>query len=379
MRTEELTAILERNSTQELLLKYDDMAPELQEELFQEAMCSNKIRAAYESMDKIGDEKFIRRMVVRQYLENGGPSAAFPPLILPGMTDNKFPIPNIVSNASLFGVRASNETDRPMIKKAEIYTREGCSIQYTGERLYQSDQDLLLVLQNLSRDGLGKAYSVPVSKILKQLNLCKSGENYKWVFETIERLRVGVVSFETFSDYGYCIGKKPLTKNNRRTLSKDFLNLVRDCHLDYETKKLVFQLDPRLIFLFGNNEYGLVSIEHRNALGKSDLAKLLQGLFASQKANSQYHRLDKIKALSGLKCSDRRFKKTLTDALKRLRNVGVISAFWMPRAYDASFCIWKADYPERGVHSEKPGIFYGPVSVSGAESLPMIIGGSSMS
>lgn len=216
-------------------------------------------------------------------------------------------VPNSVLRGALFGVSVARKTHK---RRTLIAALENYEIRFKGETFNQTDLDTLQGMLHLARPHpLGTRVEFSVHSFLKELGRKVSGEQHEQFKEQIARLMGGVVEITSLKDKKTFIG-----------------TLVHKAFRDDETGRYVVMFDEDMLQLYQTG-HTLIDWEQRQALGKNNLAKWLQGFYASHAKPFPY-KVETIFNLCGStteRLGD--FRKLLRVALTHLVKVGAIKSW----------------------------------------------------
>lgn len=337
-RTKELQDWITSCGSKEVIKeRLRELSPKLRKELYEEAMCDDRVCAEFETCIGYCPIKIQEMLVLEAYCKYDD-ILGWVAMPKKGWNEGNLPSANIVHSSSLFHVQ-SKKLPRRTYKNEVMVSRASTFIEYTGEELYQDDLDVLLCLVKLSGNAFGVWQTVSPAIILKMLGKTDCGQSYENLEAILRRLRAGLIfvdhkpqDSESRNSIRIGVSKADAENTGKRKPKGGFVSLnivkeliyARGCSIRYV-------LDPRLVRLFGNNEYGLVDIKKRIALGQGDLAKMLQCLFSGS-GNLQYHNVAKLYAYSGMRGERKKFTQSLIKALNRLKRLGIIFDFSIKKA-----------------------------------------------
>lgn len=176
-------------------------------------------------------------------------------------SDSARGVPNVILRSALFGIAK----DRVFYKnRTMIASSKDIEIRFKGESFNQTDLDVFERLLHLARlQPLGTSFEFSAREFLLGLDRGVGKAQYEQLKDEMARLIGGVVEI-TWID-----------------AKKSYMgSLVRHVKRDDETKRYVVTFEEDLLKLFGEG-FTLVDWEQRQALGKNNLAKWLQGHYAS--------------------------------------------------------------------------------------------------
>lgn len=219
-------------------------------------------------------------------------------------------VPNAVLRGSLFTVSKQRATAK---KRKLLAAVEGIEIRFKGERFNQTDLDLWEMLLHLARlQPLGNQVSFSAYSLLKELGRGTGGKDHEELKEAIARLRGGVVEI-TWTDEG----------EKGRTFGG---GLLADYYRDEASQRYVVVFDEKMLSLYEGG-YTYVDWQQRKALKNNNLAKWLQGFYASH-AQPYDYKVETIKNLCGstvARLPD--FRRLVRLALDELVEVGSIKSW----------------------------------------------------
>ena len=329
------------------------MPKKLKNELLEEALLRNpKLKQGLDKSDDVVPSSVREIDALLQYCKTPEIFKDNFELTLDGWNSGNVPSSNIIDTSSLFAVLTpSSEKERPFFRKEVLFARQNTTIVYTGELLFQFDWDVFHALICLSHGKFDTITSVQPTAILELLGLPRNGRVYDLLEASLDRLSKAFISItRVYPDDKYPTMKIGVPGQSGR---KDRDNLTLIDHYSWRRGFVVrYSLDARLTMLFGNFEYGLIDWKTRNMIGKNEMAKKLQCLFAGQKANQQFHKVAKIRELCRVSAGMAHFTSLLEKALTILVEIGAIKAFWIEKpkkglAEEKILCIWKNTCPSK--------------------------------
>ena len=213
------------------------------------------------------------------------------------------PMNNHLARTSLFAPIRRGK--RKMYDNAVLSSQNGAEIVYHGIQLDMADQDVLLHALRLAA-GHKPEEPIIISRVefLNSIGMEKSGQNYKWLKRSFERLYNASVKIETekYSTY---------------------YRLLGDLSIDNITGEYYFSIPKKTMAFFIDNAFGYVNMQRRLALEQRiDLAKWIQ-TFATSNSKEPYSiGLARLRELCGYESPLRKFREALHEALKELVRVG---------------------------------------------------------
>ena len=216
-------------------------------------------------------------------------------------------VPNSVLRGALFGVSVARKTHK---RRTLIAALENYEIRFKGETFNQTDLDTLQGMLHLARPHpLGTRVEFSVHSFLKELGRGTGKEQHEQFKEQVMRLVTGGIEITSLED------------------KKTFMGtLVHKAFRDEITGRYVVIFDEDMLQLYQTG-HTLIDWEQRQALGKNNLAKWLQGFYASHAKPFPY-KVETIFNLCGStteRLGD--FRKLLRTALAQLVEVGSIKSW----------------------------------------------------
>lgn len=170
-------------------------------------------------------------------------------------------VPNGFLRSALFG--AIRKGRRRYLKAEQLAALDGIEIHYTGERLDQGDLDVYeSVLHAVRFQELGSQCRVTSYALLKLMGKSDTGKNRATLQTRIERLRANAIRMKQ-GRYSFIGG------------------LVDEAYKDEETQEWVIVLNPKLLALYGADQFTQIEWAVRHALDGHQLAQWLHGFYAS--------------------------------------------------------------------------------------------------
>lgn len=215
-------------------------------------------------------------------------------------------VPNAVLRGALFGV----SNDRKIHKTRDIIAAvDGIEVRFKGEAFNQTDLDTWEMLLHLARlQPLGTKVEFQARELLRALGRAGGKTQHEQLKNEIVRLIGGVVEI-TWTEEKKTFGGA----------------LVHNFFRDEETQRYVVEFNPKLLELYGGG-YTMVDWESRQALGRNNLAKWLQGFYSTH-AKPYPIKVGTLHKLCGSAEVLKNFKIKLKAALDELVRVGSIKSW----------------------------------------------------
>jgi hypothetical protein len=220
--------------------------------------------------------------------------------------------PNAVFRSALFpALHPTQKQTRPFLKNKEIFAVSAVKVIFTGEQFDQSDLDVYLELLNMAQPfPLGTPVKFSAHALLKALGLPTGGSNHARLHSVLIRLCGGVVD---------------ISDHKKRYFGQLIHGGIRDeITLNYEIK-----INPDFALLFGVGLWGKIDLATRRALGRKDVAKVLQAYYSTH-INPGFHDLETLYSLTGLRGINR--KRDILKAHEALKAVGFCEGYELNEA-----------------------------------------------
>lgn len=235
-------------------------------------------------------------------------------LFLPGFDIGA--MPNHLNRSSFIAPIARGR--RKHHQQTPMVSRKDCVLEYTGEQLDEADGDLIMALIFFAQpQPLGTPVPLNRAKLLRKIKRSKSKQNYEWIHRRIRALTEGTLYIEA---------KKPDGSTRYQVGRSMAFHIISDFNYDDEMETYTYTLDPRWVQIFGNKEYALIDWDKRMEIARGlDMAKTLQRLVATSADPVQWFALDKLKAQMEYISPMRKFKESLTAAVRELERLEIIA------------------------------------------------------
>jgi hypothetical protein len=216
-------------------------------------------------------------------------------------------VPNVILRNALFGVPQV----RVMYKdRTVIASSKDVEIRFKGESFNQTDLDVFAMLLHLARlQPLGEPFKFTANSFLKALGRKNGRTQYEQLKDDFARLMSGYVEITYLNE------------------KKSFMGtLLDDATRDDVTKTYTTVFKPHIMKLFDFG-FTLTDLDQRQALGKNNLAKWLQGHYATH-AKPYPIKVQTLHKLCG--STDKElysFRQKLKAALDELVRVGSLMSW----------------------------------------------------
>ena len=182
-------------------------------------------------------------------------------------------VPNVALRSALFaGIKAGDE--RLHLAARHIHSQADIKITYTGGQLDQGDLDVWETVLHLSREQNMAGCLTNSYQMLKALDLTDTGVNRERLGQRLSRLNATALKIsvqmqgKTFSYEGSLIDDVTDVDHADGGRSRDYR----------------ITLNPKLLVLFGRDQYTLIDWKIRRELAKHPLAQWVHGYYSSHAA-----------------------------------------------------------------------------------------------
>jgi hypothetical protein len=219
--------------------------------------------------------------------------------LLPEIFEDKRAIPNCFLRGALFGMVRKGR--RALVENQPIFTMSQYEVFFSGAELDQNDLELWDTLIYLSKNrNVSDELHITLYDLCKQLRIKDNNINREAIVKRIERLKFGTVKIS--------IQKQ-----------KFFGSLINNGYVNTDGDgKLVIQYNKKLMPLFIDGDYTLISVDVRHLLGDNQLARWLYNFYESHKQPIPFA-IDFIKKLCRSESESKEFKRLLRNAAELVK------------------------------------------------------------
>lgn len=219
--------------------------------------------------------------------------------LLPEIFEDKRAIPNCFLRGALFGMVRKGR--RALVKDEPIFTMSQYQVAFSGEHLDQNDLEVWDTLMYLAKEReVESDLQITLYDLCKQLRIKDNNINREAVIKRIERLKFGTVTIST--------------KNQKffgSLINNGYVNTAGD-------GKLVIEYNKKLMPLFTDGDYTLISADIRHLLGDNQLARWLYNFYESHREPIPFT-IDFIQKLCRSENSLKDFKYKIKIALELVK------------------------------------------------------------
>lgn len=237
-------------------------------------------------------------------------------LMLPLYGEAERAIPNTLARTSLFAPIAAG--NRPLYDRELIAGRSDIKIYYTGRQLDMADSDVFMqALAEQKKHPVGTNFFINRGAFLRSMGRSTGKGDYKWLHESIRRLSLGALEIEA--------GPIRIEGEKEGKTRERLFHLIAGYDLDETVDQYYLRLDPRVIELFKNHQFGLVDWDKRLAIAKQrDMAKWLQNYISTHQKGTHRIGLHYLREWMCYSSPLYKFRGALTKALDELARLEII-------------------------------------------------------
>jgi hypothetical protein len=219
--------------------------------------------------------------------------------LLPDIFEDKRAIPNCFLRGALFGMVRKGR--RALVKDEPIFTMSQYQVAFSGEHLDQNDLEVWDTLMYLAKEReVENDLQITLYDLCKQLRIKDNNINREAVIKRIERLKFGTVTISTKHQIFF-----------GSLINNGYVNTNGD-------GKLVIEYNKKLMPLFTDGDYTLISADIRHLLGDNQLARWLYNFYESHREPIPFT-IDFIQKLCRSENSLKDFKYKIKLALELVK------------------------------------------------------------
>lgn len=214
---------------------------------------------------------------------------------LPDIFEDKRVVPNSFLRGALFGVVKKGK--RQIVKNEKIFSMSHYDISFSGEYLDQNDLELWDSLIYLAKNKhVDYELRITLYELRKLMGFTQNQRIYDSIVTRAKRLKFAMLEIK------------------RDKLS--FLgSLIDEVTIDTEDEgKLVIKFNKKLVTLFSEQDYTIISVDIRKHIGENQLARWLYNFYESHKDPIPF-KIEFLKNLCRSEANIYKFKSMLKEAL----------------------------------------------------------------
>jgi len=224
------------------------------------------------------------------------------------LSERARPVSNSMARSALFAAIGSD--DRQLLNKVVLVSQNGIQIIFTGEQLNQDDHDLFMLLVYMANHRpFGELVRVPASAILAELGRGRGGNAHERLKRAMHRLVTATINIKI---------------NGINFIGHLLDTAFQDENEPKERRYWNYRLNPEVGVLFGYTQFTIIDWEQRKKLKQKELAKWLQGFYATH-ADPFPLSVSYLWKLCGSKTKELwKFRQNLKIALEDVKQTGAI-------------------------------------------------------
>lgn len=219
--------------------------------------------------------------------------------LLPEIFEDKRAIPNCFLRGALFGMVRKGR--RALVENQPIFTMSQYEVSFSGSEMDQNDLEVWDTLMYLAKErNVDNELRITLYDLCQQMRIANSGANRDALVSRIKRLKFGMVTI--------------------KTEKKEFFgSLINNGYIDIDGDgKLVVEYNKKLMPLFVDNDYTLISADIRHLLGDNQLARWLYNFYESHNKPIPFA-IDFIQKLCRSDSEPKEFKRLLKHGLEMVK------------------------------------------------------------
>jgi hypothetical protein len=214
---------------------------------------------------------------------------------LPEIFENRRLIPNSFLRGALFGIVKKGK--RAIVKDTKIFSMSHYDISFSGEYLDQNDLELWDSLIYLAKNKhIDYELRITLYELRKFIGYSQTKSAYDAIITRAKRLKFAMVEI-------------------KKDKVAYFGSLIDDVLIDQEEDgKLVIRFNKKLVSLFSDKDYTIISQDIRKQIGDNQLARWLYNFYESHKEPIPF-KIELIKNLCRSEANIYKFRSMLKEAL----------------------------------------------------------------
>ena len=219
--------------------------------------------------------------------------------LLPEIFEDKRAIPNCFLRGALFGMVRKGR--RALVDSQPIFTMSQYQVSFTGHELDQNDLELWDTLMYLAKErNVDSELRISLYDLCQQMRLSFTKTAYVALGARLSRLQLGQVRI----------------KASRKIF---FGSLINNVYMEEgDHGRLVVEYNKKLMPLFIDGDYTLISVDIRHLLGDNQLARWLYNFYESHGEPIPFG-IDFIQKLCRSDSEQKEFKRLLKHALEMVK------------------------------------------------------------
>ena len=214
--------------------------------------------------------------------------------LLPEIFEDKRAIPNCFLRGALFGMVRKGR--RALVENQPIFTMSQYEVSFSGSEMDQNDLEIWDTLIYLAKNrNIDSELRITLYDLCQQMRLSPTQKTYERLVARVQRLQFGQVK---------------INKDKKQFGG----SLINNYYIDTDgDSKLVIEYNKKLMPLFVDGDYTLISADIRHLLGDNQLARWLYNFYESHNQPIPFA-INFIQKLCRSESEPKEFKRLLKNA-----------------------------------------------------------------
>jgi hypothetical protein len=214
--------------------------------------------------------------------------------LLPEIFEDRRAIPNCFLRGALFGMVRKGR--RALVENQPIFTMSQYEVSFSGSEMDQNDLEIWDTLIYLAKNrNIDSELRITLYDLCQQMRLSPTQKTYERLVARVQRLQFGQVK---------------INKDKKQFGG----SLINNYYIDTDgDSKLVIEYNKKLMPLFVDGDYTLISADIRHLLGDNQLARWLYNFYESHNQPIPFA-INFIQKLCRSESEPKEFKRLLKNA-----------------------------------------------------------------
>ena len=214
--------------------------------------------------------------------------------LLPEIFEDRRAIPNCFLRGALFGMVRKGR--RALVENQPIFTMSQYEVSFSGSEMDQNDLEIWDTLMYLAKNrNIDSELRITLYDLCQQMRLSPTQKTYERLVARVQRLQFGQVK---------------INKDKKQFGG----SLINNYYIDTDgDSKLVIEYNKKLMPLFVDGDYTLISADIRHLLGDNQLARWLYNFYESHNQPIPFA-INFIQKLCRSESEPKEFKRLLKNA-----------------------------------------------------------------
>ena len=214
--------------------------------------------------------------------------------LLPEIFEDRRAIPNCFLRGALFGMVRKGR--RALVENQPIFTMSQYEVSFSGSEMDQNDLEIWDTLMYLAKNrNIDSELRITLYDLCQQMRLSPTQKTYERLVARVQRLQFGQVK---------------INKDKKQFGG----SLINNYYIDTDGDgKLVIEYNKKLMPLFVDGDYTLISADIRHLLGDNQLARWLYNFYESHNQPIPFA-INFIQKLCRSESEPKEFKRLLKNA-----------------------------------------------------------------